>query len=84
MKMRWEVDLTPEEAREVFGLPDVKPVQAAVMAKMEKKLTDAIDSFGPETIIQSWFSTIPQGADAMRNLLTGFLNLAASKKGGSE
>ena len=84
MKVRWEVDLTPEEAREVFGLPDVKPVQAAVMAKMEKRLTDAIDSFGPETVIQSWFSTIPQGADAMRNLLTGFLNLAASKKGGSE
>ena len=84
MKIRWELDLTPEEAREVFGLPDVKPVQAAVMAKMEKRLTDAIDSFGPEAIIQSWFSTIPQGADAMRNLLTGFLNLAASKKGGSE
>ena len=84
MKIRWEVDLTPEEAREVFGLPDVKPVQAAVMAKMEKRLTDAIDSFGPETIIHSWFSTIPQGADSMRNLLTGFLNLAASKKGGSE
>ena len=84
MKIRWEVDLTPEEAREIFGLPDVKPVQAVVMAKMEKRLTDAIDSFGPETIIQSWFSTIPQGADAMRNLLTGFLNLAASKKGGSE
>ena len=84
MKIRWEVDLTPEEAREVLGLPDVKPVQAAVMAKMEKKLTDAIDSFGPETVIRSWFSTIPQGADEMRNLFTGFLNLAASKKGESD
>jgi Family of unknown function (DUF6489) len=76
--------LSPSRWAAEFGLPDVKPVQAAVMAKMEKRLTDAIDSFGPETIIQSWFSTIPQGADAMRNLLTGFLNLAASKKGGSE
>jgi hypothetical protein len=84
MKIRWEVDLTPEEAREALGLPDVKPMQAAVLAKMEKKLTDAIDTFGPETIIQSWFATIPQGADAMRNLFTGFLNLAGSKKGGSE
>lgn len=81
MKIRWEVDITPEEAREVLGLPDVKPMQAAVIGKMEKRLTDAIDSFGPETIIQSWFSTIPQGADAMRSLFTGFLNLAASKKG---
>jgi hypothetical protein len=81
MKIRWEVDLTPEEVREVLGLPDVKPMQAAVIAKMEKRLIDAVDSFGPETIIQSWFSTIPQGADAMRNLLTGFLNLTSSKKG---
>ncbi len=80
MKIRWEVDLTPDEAREALGLPDVKPMQAAVIAKLEKRMTDAVDSFGPETIIQSWFSTIPQGADAMRNLLTGFLNLAATKK----
>jgi hypothetical protein len=80
MKVRWEVDLTPEEAREVLGLPDVRPMQAAVIAKMEKRLTDAIDTFGPETIIQSWFATIPQGADAMRSLFTGFLNLTASKK----
>ena len=84
MKIRWEVDCTPEEAREALGLPDVKPVQAAVMAKMEKRLTDAIDSFGPETVLRSWFSMIPQGADEMRNLFTGFLNLAASKKGESD
>ena len=84
MKMRWEVECTAEEAREALGLPDVKPMQAAVMAKMEKRLTDAIDSFGPEAVIRSWFATIPQGADEMRNLFRGFLNLAGSKKGGSE
>jgi hypothetical protein len=84
MKIRWEIECTAEEAREAFGLPDVKPAQAAVMAKMEKRLTDAVDSFGPETIIRSWFGMIPQGADEMRNLFTGFLNLAASKKSGSE
>jgi hypothetical protein len=84
MKIRWEVDCTPEEAREVLGLPDVKPMQAAVMAKMENRLTDAIDSFGPETILRSWFSMIPQGADEMRNLFTSFLSLAASKKGESD
>jgi hypothetical protein len=84
MKIRWEIECTAEEAREAFGLPDVKPMQAAVMTKMEKKLTDAIDSFGPEAIIRSWFSTIPQGAEEMRNLFTGFLNLATPKKGGSE
>jgi hypothetical protein len=83
MKIRWEVDCTPEEARELLGLPDVKPLQAAVMAKMEKKLTDAIDSFGPEMVIRSWFTIIPEGADEMRKLFTGFLNLAGTKKGGS-
>jgi hypothetical protein len=84
MKIRWEVDCTAEEAREALGLPDLKPMQAAVLEKMEKRMTDAVDSFGPESIIRSWFAAIPQGAEEMRNLFTGFLNLASSKKGGPE
>jgi N-methylhydantoinase B/oxoprolinase/acetone carboxylase alpha subunit len=80
MKMRWEVDCSAEEARQVLGLPDVKPAQAAVMAKIEQRLLDTIDSFGPETILKSWFSLIPQGAEEMRNLFAGFLRIAATKK----
>jgi hypothetical protein len=78
MKMRWEVDCSAEEAREVLGLPDVRPAQAAVLAKVEERLLSAVDSFGPEAILRSWFSLIPQGAEEMRNLFGSFLKVAGT------
>jgi hypothetical protein len=78
MKMRWEVDCSAEEARQVLGLPDVRPTQAAVMAKVEERLLGAIDSFGPETILKSWFSILPQGAEEMRNIFGSFLRAATT------
>jgi putative transposase len=38
MKVAVEIDCTPEEARQFMGLPDLQPMQAAVMAEMEKRV----------------------------------------------
>ena len=38
MKVTIEIDCTPLEARQFFGLPDVQPMQAALLAQMEKQL----------------------------------------------
>ena len=32
MKITVEIDCTPDEARQFLGLPDMKPMQAALMA----------------------------------------------------
>ena len=44
MKVNIEVDCTPDEARRFLGLPDVAPMQQAVMEAMEQRLVDAIAS----------------------------------------
>ena len=38
MKVNVEVDCTPLEARQFFGLPDVQPMQTAVMDKMQQQM----------------------------------------------
>ena len=38
MNVTVNVDCTPEEARTFLGLPDLQPMQAAVMAEMEKRM----------------------------------------------
>ena len=38
MKVTIEIDCTPVEARQFMGLPDVQPMQAAVMAEIEKRV----------------------------------------------
>jgi hypothetical protein len=68
MKFRVEVDCTPIEARQFVGLPNVEPLQAAVMAEVERRMMAEMDRFSPDTIMRSWFSVFPQNADQMQSL----------------
>ncbi len=73
MKITVDVECTPEEARQFLGLPDVKPMQAAVLAKMEEQMVNAVDALSPEAMLKSWFTVMPQSAEQMQKLFTGFL-----------
>ena len=43
MKVNVEIDCTPLEARQFFGLPDVSPMQTAVMDKMQQQVMANIE-----------------------------------------
>ena len=68
MKVKFEVECTPDEARQFFGLPDVKPMQDAMMSKLESQMTEAVDRFSPDSLLKSWFALAPVGADVMRDM----------------
>ncbi len=71
MKVTIDIDCTPLEARQFFGLPDVQPMQQAVLAEMEKRMLAEMDKFTPDNLMQTWFSTGQQGADMFTKLLSG-------------
>ena len=56
MKVNVEIDCTPLEARQFFGLPDVTPMQTAMMDKLQQQMTSNIDKITPDALMQSWFS----------------------------
>lgn len=76
MKVTVEVECTPDEARQFLGLPDVKPLQAAAMARMEAGLADAADRFSPDALLRSWVSMMPQGQDQLRDMVGRFVSSA--------
>ena len=59
MKFNVEVDCTPEEARRFLGLPDVAPMQQAVMEKMQENAMRAVDTTTPEALLKTWFPGFP-------------------------
>jgi len=61
VKIKLDIDCTPEEARAFLGLPDVAPMQKAVMDKLQGRLEAAAEGFDPQTVIKTWFP------DAMKN-----------------
>jgi hypothetical protein len=73
VKVTIEVDCTPEEARVFMGLPDVKPMQEAVMAKMEAQMLEGITAMSPDSMLKSWMGVLPPGAEQMRDAFMGLL-----------
>jgi hypothetical protein len=63
MKLNIEIDCTPEEAREFLGLPDLRPMQSAVLGQIEKQLMDATSSLSPEGVLKMWLSIVPASSD---------------------
>ena len=74
MKVTVEIDCTPEEARTFMGLPDVKPMQAAVMASLEQQALRATESFSPESVLKLWFTTLPQMSAHMQEVFTRIMS----------
>ena len=82
MKVTIEIDCTPVEARQFMGLPDVQPMQAAVMAEIEKRVMAEAAKFSPDGFLQAWFTEGQQGAEWFRDMFRGFFAQAAASKGG--
>ena len=68
MKIKIDVDCTPEEARTFLGLPDVAPMQAAVMAEIEKRMMESLKATDPETLMKTWRPVGLQGWEAMQKM----------------
>src|SRR4030088_3339358 len=78
MKINVEVDCTPLEARQFFGLPDVQPMQTAVMDKLQQQLMANIEKVSPEALMQSWFTFDPKIAERFQDMFVTMAGLGGS------
>jgi hypothetical protein len=68
MKVNVEIDCTPLEARQFFGLPDVAPMQTAVMDQLQHQMMANIEKITPEALMQSWFTIDPKIAERFQDM----------------
>jgi hypothetical protein len=61
MKVKFDIECTPEEARHFLGLPDVAPMQDAMMKEMEELMRENIRSLDPETMIKTMLPATIEG-----------------------
>jgi hypothetical protein len=69
MKVSVDVDCTPEEARRFLGLPDLTPVHAAYVEKMQKMVSDGVspEMFGD--VMKSWGPMNEAGMNMWRQMV---------------
>jgi len=68
MKATIHIECTPAEARACFGLPDVQPMQAAMMEQVQERMLSEMDRFSPEALVNQWLVTLPQGVERTQDL----------------
>ena len=54
MKVRIEMDMTPDEARAMMGLPDIAPMQQKMMDEMQARMKAAFDTGDPDAMMRAW------------------------------
>ena len=68
MKVKFDIECTPEEARTFFGLPNVAPMQDALMKDLEDRLRENIRSLEPEAMLKTWLPATIQGWGEMQKI----------------
>lgn len=69
MKIRFDIDCTPEEARRFLGLPDVSQVHADAMERVRKRVNEALDNSDTEELLRTW---LPVGMENWKQLQETF------------
>jgi len=79
MKFTVDVDCTPEEARAFLGLPDVKPMQDALLQQVQDRLSATMAAMDPETMLRSWLPASAQGFEQLQKFWTQVAAVGARK-----
>jgi hypothetical protein len=80
MKIKFDMDCTPEELRGFFGLPEVKPMQDRLMAELEERMRANLKALDPETMMSTWLPAGLKGLEQLQELFFAQMGRGASKK----
>ena len=70
MKVRFEIDCTPAEARSFLGLPDVTGLNDHLTAEMKRRLDANVALLEPEALMKNWMALGGAAQEQFRQLMT--------------
>ena len=66
MKINITMDVTPDELRAFFGLPDVQGLQAEMIEKIREQMQAGAEGFDPLNLMRPFIAPNLQGMEAMQ------------------
>lgn len=80
MKITINFDCTPDEARAFFGLPDVKPMQEALLHEVQERLSANLQAMSPDAMLKTWLPTALKGFEQWQEMFLAHMASAANPK----
>lgn len=68
MKISFDIDCTPEEARRFMGLPDLSPVHEAYVSRMTKAMSEGMTVDGVGDMMRAWGPMGEAGTQMMKTM----------------
>ena len=78
MKVTFDIDCTPDEARAFFGLPDVRPMQEKLLNQVQERLSASLKAMEPDAILQTWLPATIKGIEQFQEIFLS--QMAAPQK----
>ncbi|MFK7915067.1 MAG: DUF6489 family protein [Pseudomonadales bacterium] len=79
MKVNIELDLTPEEARRFFGLPDITPLQEQIMERIQDQIKASAD---PAYLGKLASQMVTGGMQSVDSFQRAFMDMVSSSAKG--
>ena len=80
MKFKVDIDCTPDEARAFFGLPDLKPLQEALLPELEERLRATLKAMDPEAMLKTWLPATLKGFEQLQEMFLAQMAGLGKKK----
>jgi hypothetical protein len=80
MNIKLDIDCTPNEIREFFGLPEVKPLQEELLKELQERLRANIKAMDPETMLKTWLPATLKGFEQLQEMFLSRMSGAGGKR----
>jgi hypothetical protein len=78
MKVTMDVDITPEELRKLFGLPDVEGFHRQLMDDVRERMAAGVEGYDPLKLFQPYLTGSMAGWDQFQRLVSGVAGFPAA------
>ena len=80
MKIKFDIECTPDEMRAFFGLPDVKPMQEALLKDVQQRLAANLQAMDPEAMLKTWLPATLKGFEQLQEMFLAQMGQAGRQK----
>jgi hypothetical protein len=80
MKITLDIDCTPDEVREFFGLPQIKPLQEELLKEVRERLSANIKAMDPEAMLKAWLPATLKGFEQLQEMFLAQMGNARGKR----
>lgn len=66
MKIKFDIEASPQELRSFFGLPNVEPLQDEMLEMIKRNMH--LEDFDPASFMQPWLPSNMQSLESMQKM----------------